>query len=176
MSIDSGMISCSGCDFEYPLNYRPVRCHYHLPNGEVFEHYRQIGWCYSCDGVRDLEALPNVQFVHAQIASLLDSKMRIRPGLWDRIITGPKSQRLNEIDAEISACRAQVGAFEHRVSGPRCLDCGSTEISSDLANHQHGCGGKFSIESHPLGIRFSYRKTVVHLDCEGVLLDRDFPD
>jgi hypothetical protein len=92
-----------------------------LPNGKVFLHYRQTGWCYSCDGVRDLEALPNLQLVRAQIASLQDAKLLIRPGLWDRIITGLKSQRLQEIDSEIDSLRAQVVAFENRVSGPRCL-------------------------------------------------------
>lgn len=176
MSISSDIISCSGCDFKFSLHYRPISCHYHLPNGEVFQHYRQTGWCYSCDGVRDLEALPNLQAVREQIASLQDAKLLIRPGLWDRIITGLKSQRLQEIDAEVRSLQAQVGAFEHRASGPRCLDCGSTEISSELADHEHSCGGKFSIESHPLDIRFSFRKTVIHLDGEGLLLDENFEE
>lgn len=46
MSMDSEIIYCSGCDFECPWHHRPVSCHYHLPNGEVFKHYRQVGWCY----------------------------------------------------------------------------------------------------------------------------------
>lgn len=176
MSIDSGMISCSGCDFEFSLHYRPVSCHYHLQNGEVVQLYSQIGWCYTCDGVRNLEMLPSMHDVHAQITSLLDEKSRMRPGVWDRIITGPKSQRRVEIDDEVRSLQAQVSAFEHRVSGPRCLDCGSTEISAGLANHEHSCGGRFSVNSHPDGIRFSFREKVIHLNAEGLLLDQNFQD
>lgn len=176
MSIDSSIVLCSGCDFEFPLHPRPILCHYHLPNGEVFEHHRQMGWCYSCEGVRDVEALPNIQDARTKIASLLDEKSMMRLGVWDRIITGPKSQRLGMIDDEIGDLQALVNAFEHRVSGPRCLKCGSTEISAGVADHEHSCGGKFFMESHPQGIRFFFQTTVIHLNGEGLLLDQGSPD
>lgn len=176
MSIDSSIVLCSGCDFEYSLHPRPIRCHYHLPNGEVFEHYRQMGWCYSCEGVRDVEALPDIQNARAKIASLLDEKSMMRLVVWDRIIKGQNSQRIGRIDAEISDLQALVKAFEQRVSGPRCLKCSSTEISAGVADHEHSCGGKFFMESHPEGIRFFFQTTVIHLDGEGLLFDQDSPD
>lgn len=176
MSIDNSIVLCSGCDFEFQLHPRPIRCHYHLPNGDVFEHHRRLGWCYSCGSIRDLEALPDIQDTRTTIASLLDEKSMLRLGVWDRIITGPKSQRLEKIDSEISDLQALVKAFEHRVSSPRCLKCSSTEISVGVADHEHSCGGKFFIESHPEGIRFFFQTTVMHLNGEGLLLDQGPPD
>ena len=172
MSIDSSIVLCSGCDFEFPLHPRPIRCHYHLPNGEVFEHHRQMGWCYSCEGVRDLEALPDSQAARMKMASLLDEKKLIEPNIWHRIIKTRKSQRLGMIDSEISDLQALVKAFEHRVSGPRCLKCGSTKISAGVADYKHSCGGKFFIEPHPEGIRFFFQTTVIHLNGEGSLLEQ----
>lgn len=146
MSMPADLVRCSSCDFEQMLTYYRVICRYHLSNELVYEHHhRHNGWCRSCQLVRDIESLPNLDVARGRLARLHEERSRMRLPLWERLWAGKTAHRIREIADQINENQALVNAFRHRSGQPHCLTCGSTDTEPVIVGVQHHCGGTLSM-------------------------------
>lgn len=81
MSLLFENIHCNGCEFEGIIQYRPITLRYQISDGESVDSHRVLGWCFNCEGIRDIEAeldvnllrseIKNVQLLHSSIGERL---------------------------------------------------------------------------------------------------------
>lgn len=151
-------VSCDRCDFEATLGDRALP-RYDL--GDDRDHYMQTqsAWCHACRSMVDAEKLPTV-------AELVDERAQLMKSVGEmELVTG---YVITEVDvdrrmAPMDRWRAK------RLSPPRCLDCGATEIVpheplEDGPFLHPGCGGKIEWRG---GLSVECRGPGLHFDPEG---------
>lgn len=165
------LVRCSSCDFEQMVTYYRVICRYHLSDAEVYEHhYGHNGWCRSCERVRDIESLPDLEVARGRLSRLLEERGRLRLPWREHFWAGKTAQRMSAIEDQISENLALINAFEHRSGQPHCLTCGSTDTQPGIVGVQHHCGGTLSLQTHPLEFRWYIQPVTYELDSEGMPL------
>lgn len=161
-------VHCSNCDYVDVLVHRPVTLIYQLPNGQEFRTGRRLCWCNTCGGIRNVEPDFLEYFdVDQRIAELKNSTSTIKSkthGLINKLLGGPDQSsdeaELQQLDLGRKIARA-------RESGPRCLDCGESDVE-DLADYTHTCGGRLiPTPNEDDGARISYVPETIYLDYEG---------
>ena len=178
MSVAPSQITCTGCDFQGSLRYRPMLLVYRLPDGSELEAGRTFGWCECCNDIRDIEALMDSQQIRAELEAARKqarSPSRFILSVVDRVLGGGT----DELKKEIENLEKRLRLAELRHSGPRCLTCGNDDtkpLSFDdnrlSLNLTHECGGRFRREEDdPDAVRFSYRLETIFLDEEGRQID-----
>ena len=175
MSIRNTSIRCTSCDFESMLVHRSISLVYQLPDGEEFIAGRRFGWCHSCNGIRNIEP----DFSHysnsgqrvAELNRIVRStKFRVWK-IFDRLLGRPQSPEESELH-ELQMGQKIASA---RKASPRCLSCESIEVVEVLGTpaHVHSCGGRLVAGSrHVNAPRFNYRHETIHLNYEGLKVDR----
>jgi len=162
MSLPNLKIKCKGCNFKQIILPIPVDCYYKFYDGETIPAYRTIAWCYNCNKIVGAEKLPSAKDIALQI---IENKNM-------------------EMDFEF---KRTLQWISERKSPPRCLKCGSidiTYISFDFeANNsekhiiglgfRHECGGQFfSYDYAEEGeIRFMFVTQKALIDPEGLVLE-----
>lgn len=124
MSFDTTRIHCTGCDFECFETYKPIvlKCRTDLG---IVSYYRSKGWCYHCNRITDVEALPSVEEVRKDYARFYH--VPSCEGGWlkraRRYFDKHYQSKLRELNAKIAWREA-------RSAPPHCLTCGSTDIKA----------------------------------------------
>jgi hypothetical protein len=122
MSIDTTRIHCTGCDFEYFENYRPVTLKCKLEGGPI-SYSSTTAWCYVCDTIKLVEQLPTEEEIRAVYAEYYG-------------IPGPKVSGLKKLmrsfdrtyQEKIRQMERKLAWRQIRTSPPHCLTCGSTNL------------------------------------------------
>jgi hypothetical protein len=165
-------VSCDLCNFEATLGDRAVP-RYDLGDGT--EHYMktQSAWCFACRSMVDAENLPT-------LAELLELRAELMESVGDiDFVTGYVFT-----EAYVDRRSAPMERWRvTRVSPPRCLDCGATEIVPhqplDDGPFLHPeCGGEIawrgglSVECRGPGQAFDPEGLAVGVAPEGVVSHR----
>lgn len=167
MSFDTTRVHCTGCDYEHFEHYQPIelKCTF---GSETITYYRTRAWCYECDTIRDVEHVPSLTRLKRELFCLRGKGF----SAWLRWCLPSYRARIREKENMIQWRQA-------RISPPRCLHCGSTNISllnfrhvagskAELRGFKHICGGRLVHDlSDKPGTRYSFRKMIIWLDIEG---------
>jgi hypothetical protein len=169
----SGHVTCSGCDFEGYLQYRPVTLIYRLDDGTEVESFRTKGWCQQCENISDIEGKVDQEPLRAKLAEL-QLKARSMSSLIGNAF-GKLVGRTDNVKNDIANIQRQLQLAHTQDERARCLKCGSENTIPIAFNHQgvwtgfvHDCGGQFKLEpTDPEAPRFSYRPETIYLDQDG---------
>jgi hypothetical protein len=184
MSTTPRKISCTGCDFEGYLRYRPLKLVYHFDDGTEVRSHRAFGWCFTCDCVQDLEGkLTALSELESELTGIQATQGRAghRFKNWLSGLTGQRDDELAERAQELAE---QIKLGKRRGDRCRCLRCGSAETQvcdfDDMGVWQgfvHHCGGQLALEpTDPDAPRLSFRPETIHLDEDGRRLTGDDDD
>lgn len=123
MSLDTTRIHCTGCDFEHFETYKPIRLKCRTELG-VVSYYPTSGWCYQCNRITDVEALPSLEEIQRHYARFYRVPSP-ETGWIKRLIQRfdkKYQQKCRELEAELAWRKA-------RSAPPHCLKCGSADIA-----------------------------------------------
>lgn len=174
MSISDGTVRCKGCDFVGVMQYRPITLRYHLHTGQKADSHRIIGWCFHCDGIRDIESKLDENLLQEKLELLQVHQNRFGVNLknsFNRLLGKSPSSAENEIEN----LNNLLLLANSRKSLPRCLSCSDTStalldfneagISVDF---QHSCGSHLYLEDYNSDeTGFFYSNEIISLDSEG---------
>ncbi|MEO7717587.1 MAG: hypothetical protein ABIY70_15415 [Capsulimonas sp.] len=98
---------------------------YLLNDGYRLEVWRHPVFCFSCRAYTEGEVVTPVSEVDAQIESCRRELRRVTQGRTDR----PRvRERFNDLTERIERLELRRSWSRQRVSPPRCLECGCTEL------------------------------------------------
>lgn len=167
-------IRCQGCPFEGVLAHRGITLRYHLSNGEIVTGYRDTGWCYRCDCIRDIERPFDPDAITDKIQEASSEK---GGGLFSTLFGIGKRER-ERAHETLQTLEAELQLATHRKSPPRCLTCGSDRTvplafgSNGIStSFIHECGKRlYTLPPDENAIRISRRPLELDLDAEGNIL------
>jgi hypothetical protein len=190
MSIDAVRICCTGCDFEALETFASTGVVYRLSEGKEIRSYPlRFGWCYRCDGYRQIENMDADRF-RRQLNSNRRARARCERRLNDlskRFLGGLRSRserrrfrsKRDELDSTIHKLEEWLQIATTRRSSPKCLVCWSEQTAPvsirwptpGVLAFKHKCGGNLRVVD--AGVRMHYRGiAMVALTSEGDLLER----
>lgn len=201
MSLPSTLIICTGCSFQDRELYRPVQLLYRLDAATYAKgEWERFCWCHPCNRLVYRERL-DISRNEAQwermrkLAALFkanDARMlkRRQKVALERGTPMPQPSRFPEDQPDhdnVAALQRLLLLFKTRVSPPRCLECGSTEVEKLQFDEQdglaqgfrHTCGGQLRrvpLEDDPQPIRYAFNLTRLVLDIEGNKLEEGLGD
>ena len=173
MSVASGYVACTGCDFKGVLQYRPIRVIYHFNDGTKVKSDREIGWCRQCKAISDIESRTDPAPLQARLVEL-QAKAASLSHLIGRAF-GKLTGGNDDVTKEIAVIQGQLRLARSQGNRARCLECGS-EQTLPLAFDQrgvwrgfvHDCGGSLFLEpSDPDAPRFAFSPETIDLDQDG---------
>lgn len=132
MSFDTTRIHCTGCDFEYFETYKPIilKC---LTEQGVVSYHRTNGWCYECNNIREIEALPSVEEIRKEYKRFY--QVPNTETNWLKRLTRCFDKNYQ---SKLRDLAAKIAWREKRSAPPRCLECGSTDIKAlNFINPNH---------------------------------------
>ncbi len=173
MSMSSGHVSCTGCDFKGVLQFRPISLVYHFNDGTSVKSHREIGWCKQCNCISDIESKTDLAPLAARLAEL-QSKDASLSHLIGRAF-GKLRGGTDEVKKELADIQGQLRLARSQGNRARCLECGSEHTLPISFNDQgvwvgfvHECGGRLFLEpSDPDAPRFAFRPETIDLDQDG---------
>lgn len=139
---------------------------------------REAGWCSRCSSVQAIEVLPSknqIEMLRREIANVSFASSARNPSLksecsWfvrikHSIASLLDRGRLVNIESDLEGELGRHKVLRRRNSPPRCLQCGSIEISRIPVNQESqesklGCGSTTNTEFH-------------HPGCGGRIIRRD---
>ena len=174
MSVSSDSIVCTKCDYDTTLHHQPITLIYEV-DGQQLQIGREYGWCEDCDNISDIEPLFDEAKIRNEIQPLIDDA-KAKTNVVTKLLGNAK---LKSITDEISNLRIQLAIAERRFSPQRCLRCGSARVKNIETSlegniHPHKCGGYLiqNLNKEEGEIRFSFRHDKIHLNLEGLRLNR----
>ena len=174
MSIAGDHVTCSGCDFEAYLEYRPVTLIYQFSDGTEVESTRAKGWCEQCENISDIEGKIIIEPLRTRLVALQNktaSMSFLIANLFSKLIGNT-----DNVKREIAAILGQLQLAQAQGDRSRCLKCGGVHTQPIAFNNQdvwigfvHDCGGQFRLAPiDPEAPRFSYRPETIYLDQDGL--------
>ena len=196
MSIQPVIYRCDKCDFSASSMVNWGNFHY-LDGKKLLSLNRKLGWCDSCATLTPIEVLPSLdELAHSQqkcekmlqeyqlaYESLMLKRtwfarlMGLKPKLPDDLMN--IKMDINALDEDMSELKASLAYLSGRKSPPRCLKCGSQEVSSlslfpahkavaaQIQVFKHpNCGG--AVRANVTEIRFAMRLPEYFYDKEGI--------
>ena len=67
MSFPTGQITCTSCSFSQSLVHCPVTVRYLLDSDRHIDHYRGSAWCTVCKRIQDVEDIPKLEAIDAEL-------------------------------------------------------------------------------------------------------------
>lgn len=163
------MVSCTGCDYTCLEPFQSHRVVYRSDAGDEVKGRSAAGWCYECDGYRDIEWM-NLKDLAVELAETRDCSAKHRAerdNLSKRYFYSFARRsavyRVAEDEARHAAdLQDLIGIALRRSSKPRCLVCGRSntanlEFQNGIAqNFRHECGGWLNTGPDVLGTRVNF--------------------
>lgn len=179
MSIPHLYLKCELCDQEWALGSLVGRSSYQLPDGSLAQLHKTLSWCNFCGCYSPVEKMDSKESLHSKLGSLfvdsLEAEKSVNPlFLFAFKIFGKQaSGRLKNIKNEVSEIHASLKLLSTRKSPPKCLNCGSTDISHKSAfespEYHPNCGGEVARHESD-DLRIMYRLQHKIYDVEGNFL------
>jgi len=129
MSFPTGQITCTSCSFSQSLVHCPVTVRYLLDSDRHIDHYRGSAWCTVCKRIQDVEDIPKLEAIDAE---LLGEEQSARGTVLSRIKDRagfPLSSKRRWARKRILNLKLTMEWLRHRRSPPRCLSCVSVSIN-----------------------------------------------
>jgi len=179
MSMPHLYLRCELCDQEWTLGSLVGRSSYQLRDGSLAQLHKTLSWCNSCGCYSPVEKMDNKESLHAKLGSLFLDASEAEKSIHPLILFifkmfGKKaSERLRDIQREVSENQASLKMLSSRKSPPKCLNCGSTDISHksafDPPEYHPNCGGEVTRHEND-NLRIIYRLQHKIYDLEGHFL------
>lgn len=157
--------TCSACGRDEPAggSYKPR--YYQLEDGRYIRLNWSVGWCFACDGLRDIEDTSlagHLATIRRVSASLASAKPRWRWGskVWDcdsfhsldvglAISREIGTEDFHEMAIALAEASEQLEYLSCRTAPPRCMTCSGHDVerlnlreSGSYHGWTHpGCGG-----------------------------------
>ena len=180
MSLESLSIRCEACDFASSSMRIWGQYVYKTSPHSVIYVNRTAGWCYSCQNIAPIEDFTDYEDMKQELQVYIEKRNKhektIRYSLFSYV-----SKEHRRIRDHIWQLSDRLIFCDERVSPPKCLECGSTDVVpvklpyySDNDKHpldftHPNCGGKLYIKNTL--IRFTMRFSERFYDAEGNRLD-----
>ena len=187
MSMPYEVIYCDQCQASWATFCVWGHFAYRLPNGDEVHVNRRLGWCTDCGSIRAIEELPSPEQLADEMSSAVRRHEDAQPKtLAERLFGVSRRTNLEHRTAakQMRDANNLLKVLDLRTSGPRCLECGSTEnfalpwppITSTFsgrkfdvplgANHPE-CGGNLRVkDSGGTSVALIFRPRIY--DCEGL--------
>ena len=190
MSLPARLFSCTQCDYQRWDLFLWGHRYYQIEE-QQFPMSINIGWCYQCDDLAAIEALPsqsNINELEQKIAeknAVLDKKKQehsISLRWWQKLANVPDEVleikfECARMDRRLAEMKDAFVALSSRKHGPRCTQCGSEKhtllpncrvdynkpVSTGLKHP--GCNGDLLIGED--GTRFMLKPRSMAYDVEG---------
>jgi len=165
---------------------------YLLDSDHNIDHHRGSAWCTVCKRIQDVEDIPKLEVIDAELlVEEQSARATVLGGLKDTAGL-PLSREHRRAQQRIISLELKKEWLRYRRSPPRCLSCGSTQIVAvDWENiasggdaeatrrmtitFRHACGGRLVL-TYSSGIRFNVAPRRFVLDSEGHLLGIEADD
>ena len=180
MSLESLSIRCEACDFASSSMRIWGQYLYKTSPHSVIYVNRTAGWCYSCQNISPIEDFTDYENVKQELQEYIEKRIAHEKTMMYRLFSYKSKDHLY-INDRIVQLTDRLRLYENRVSPPKCLECGSTDVVpvklpyySDSDKHplnfiHPNCGGTLYIQNTM--IRFTMRFTKRFYDVEGNRLD-----
>ena len=124
----------------------PLRS-YELPDAATVAIETTFVWCDACRAIRWGEILPDLVQLEGDLASARAED----PQVIERLkLSAGRHITLDELLADhIDRLRRRVAWRRSRKSPPRCLECGSLEVTPLRRSHTRGGSDKWILQEHP---------------------------
>lgn len=188
MSVGTVILECDGCGASFSRGVLYGDFWYQMPNGDRYPLDRALGWCNFCAlmvAVEDLSGDRVQEDIERNETWRRDAEHKLKRSLFSKLF-GDEKDRIARCDAELGVLRANLAFLKARLSPPRCLDCGSSdviilpnppwpeEIGENIpAGWNHPlCGGPMIAKALPGRLHFSYPERVFNEHGISVLSER----
>ena len=168
MSLPQIIYACDRCSTRWGDDFAPRK--YRLPSGELIPVKSTMGWCKTCANLGGIEDTDDARHLLTELEIIFaEIKRENSPSRWFR-----RQKSNNSLDDRIGEVRDAIMRLGFRKSAPRCLGCGSTEITKAKFPFQHpGCGGTVDYQRNGPEVRVAYDYSNPLLyDTEGDYLGR----
>lgn len=196
MSVPNVYLKCSNCDQCFINLIAPVRISYDLENGISIELGRSHVWCSDCKDITYGENLPTIkELEHSKtemekkLDELKTNLMNLESEYNKKWFFKSKNleEKIRYIESDLlrkkeylTKVLQKIKWISQRISAPRCLSCGSTNIIKPefveikenyfkLDNIRHNCGGIIYKICDP-NLRIAFGLITITVDSEGRLI------
>lgn len=153
MSMPISFYKCTGCSNKWSTSKFWGQRLYLLENGQTVSVPRCLGGCKNCGELKEIERMPDEAEIHEQFIAAYD-EFRKRDISFKRTFFGSlkpldkdKVESYELFRKSLEEARNTIEWSKNRKSRPRCLTCGSHDVSSlDVSRIHPGCGGTFKIK------------------------------
>ena len=185
MSTDSIIIRCNGCEYRHHEIFAPITIKCRVGD-EIATYDHTTAWCNQCATIRYIEFLPDL----AELQFEYDRRVRplsaqpVPKSVDCRFGSSKPLLRTRRYGGNIKDLKNRIIWRQARHAPPRCLTCGTTEITlvdfEEISGSQlmsktfrHSCGGALVIDhKDDPGIRFcGFEKSVFWMDIDGNRLE-----
>lgn len=151
------VVGCQKCGTHWSWPDQAWRYAYRLLGGRLVPFQPVAGWCRQCNDVCAIEELPDFGDLVERLLRAREKLGRVVNGeaafaSGNRLISRDLWSTVQELRADVEQAQAAVDWMAIRSSGPRCLRCGSLEISPlDRVGEERsaaihpGCGGRLAM-------------------------------
>lgn len=178
MSVPISIIQCSGCAKEWSLHKFVGLYVYLLENGQTFPLDRSIGWCGCCHDLQPVEEIPDEAALFENFIAAYDNFQKYALTFKKTFLGGlelSNSEQLKTYEIyrrKLGEARAAIEWRKNRTSKPKCLICGSEDISymDVFSGHEihPECSGKLILKE--TDIRFAVHRRKRLYDPDGYFL------
>lgn len=179
MSIPHVYLKCDLCEEEWSQGALVGRCSYELPDGRLADLDRMLSWCNSCQTYVPVEKFQTREKLDRKLASALKNFKEAQIPVESRILglfktmKNPDPDRLKYSQRNFEEAQATRDWIDLRKYPPRCLCCGSQDISPKSAfkspEYHHNCGGMVTSRENE-NLRIAYVLQHKIYDTEGNFL------
>lgn len=197
MSVPFFYLKCSNCKHRFINLNIPIRISYVLENDINIELGRNHVWCSDCKDITNGENLPTIKELEQSITEIekeldeMNANLKSLESEYNkrRFFKSKKlEERIRYVEYDILRKKEYLTEelqvikwISQRISAPRCLSCGSTNIIQleyieinenyfKLINIQHNCGGSINKLCDP-DLMLFYGLETLTVDSEGRLIN-----
>ena len=147
-------IRCDGCDYIQRLSESPRI--YNIPSGENIYIETQCAWCSSCSCGVEAERVRTLMEIQSDLDALIAKEPEMLEGVKDTM--QPDETIESALERAVLHLTQRRDWRKSRQSPPKCLECGSMEITpflkrdhyelkdGDFETVEHsGCGGQLHL-------------------------------
>lgn len=143
MSLSLGLLECDRCMATFPESGLLVSAAvYCLPDGGEIHVQKTLGWCYSCQSTAAIENLDPAE-LNSKLQDLQDRRQKAQLTLKNRLrqLVGKPLDEADTSRPDEEIIERGIALLASRLDGPRCLKCGSHEVTA-LPNYTADLTGR----------------------------------
>ena len=183
MSVIENLIKCTKCDFVSSDTNRYGSFKY-LDDKAIYYLDKDDGWCYDCNSIVAIESLTELKSTIDSMISIAEKISIVKNANMLTKLTSNYKEIKRNYDyyiKELDILKWSIKFITNRKSLPRCLTCGSTEVSKlNIPSTSRGdeagkkirigykhpnCGGELYLETGTVSTFYQYND--IYYNTEG---------